>query len=89
MRIWMYHIGLAVQVFVLSYAYVQGKNGMRDVYAMQKDTEKAQEQVAVLAQEIDRLKSDIATWDANPFYKEKIAREHLHMARRGDMVYYR
>ena len=87
MRVWVYHIGLLVQAFVLSYIYIEGKNGMKDVYALKKEAEETNNRVAQLSHSIDFLKQDIIAWNNDSFFKEKIARENLHMARKGDTVY--
>jgi cell division protein FtsB len=34
------------------------------------------------------LQKKIARWSADPFYKEKIAREQLHLARANDEIFY-
>lgn len=89
MRIWKYYVGLIMQIILLAYIYKEGKNGLHAMYALQQETEQAALRVTQAEQEIDTIKQDILAWNMHPFYKEKIAREHLHMARQGDIVYYR
>jgi len=44
--------------------------------------------VESLKKEIEKLEADIQKWEHNPFYREKVAREQLQMARPTDEVYY-
>jgi len=89
MRIWMYQVGLVMQILILGYVYSVGKNGMRDVYTIKQEAECAAQHATVLAVEIESRKNDIVVWGSDPFLQEKFAREHLHMARPGEIVYYR
>lgn len=87
-RVWMYNGCLVIQVIILTYGYVRGKNGIHIVQKLKHSTEQAAQRVVQLQHKIDVIEHEIELWDTHSFYKEKIAREHLHMARRGDVVYY-
>ena len=41
-----------------------------------------------LQQEVKTIQEDIDLWKTDDFYKEKIAREQLQMARKGDKLFY-
>ena len=45
-------------------------------------------QLKQLQKEIDALEEEIYVWQTDDFYKEKIAREQLQMARKGDKLFY-
>jgi hypothetical protein len=38
--------------------------------------------------EIEQLEQEIYAWQTDDFYKEKVAREQLQMARKGDELFY-
>ena len=88
MRLWVYQLFLTIQVIGLIYVYKEGKNGLQSVHTLQHEVEQVAQQVTERNKEIAALQNEIVSWKTYPFYKEKIAREHLHMARKGDVVYY-
>lgn len=78
----------AVEIIVFAGMYLFGAQGLRVIRKLHHDT-------AQLDQEINHLRTDVATlehnvvaWQSDHFYQEKIARERLHMARKNDVVYY-
>ena len=68
--------------------YFFSAQGLRVLQGMQKENEQVYEKISYLKDEIAVLESDVAEWENNTFYKEKIAREELQMAKEGDEVYF-
>lgn len=79
---------LIAEMFVFGHMYVFGKNGLQMVRVQTKQLQSLQGTVDQLQKEVDALEGDISMWETNDFYKEKIAREQLQMARKGDKLYY-
>lgn len=82
-------IFFSVEVLVFSYVYLHGKNSITMLVDLQKENRVLQSQLHGQRQEIAQLEHEIAQWEAHPFYKEKVAREQLQMARKNEQVYYR
>lgn len=77
-----------VELFVFALVYVFGPHGLYALRELENQNNTLQAEAATLKQEVQELEDKIAQWDAHPFYKEKIAREQLQMARKGDKIYY-
>lgn len=68
--------------------YLFGSNGIQCLFELQYQQQKLDQQTRSLQQEVIHLHEQLAHWEAAPFFKEKIAREQLQMAREGDEIYY-
>lgn len=79
---------LSIEICFFGYMYICGKNGLQLLGKQKKDVQALEFQIIQLQQETDVLESDIYVWQTNDFYKEKIAREQLQMARKGDRLFY-
>ena len=79
---------LCAEMCAFGYLYLCGKNGLQKLQEQKNETAVLQEHMAQLLKEIDILSSDIYVWQTDDFYKEKIAREQLQMARKGDKLFY-
>ncbi|PKN03466.1 hypothetical protein CVU75_02115 [Candidatus Dependentiae bacterium HGW-Dependentiae-1] len=82
-------IGFTAEVLVFCWVYFVGPQGMRTVWHMRWENEQAQRSVEELKGQVGELETEIDRWQQSTFYKEKIAREQLQMARPGDLVYIR
>ncbi len=78
---------LLLEVIVFLGFYVISPNGLPLLYSKQEDNQNIVHQITVLEKEVAALEKDIDAWNSDPFYKEKIAREQLHMMRPNDEVY--
>jgi cell division protein FtsB len=79
---------LITEMTAFGYLYFFGNNGIvvlrnnRDmVVGLEKD-------ISQLKDEVSRLEQEIYAWETDDFYKEKVAREQLQMARKGDELFY-
>lgn len=79
---------LAIEMIVFGYVYMYGKNGMQVLHKQKKVVAQLQSTVDQLKKEIAVVESEIELWQTDDFYKEKVAREQLQMARKGDEIFY-
>jgi len=79
----------SIEVLMFCGVYMYGKNSISMLVALQNDNRALQAQLYEQEQEIAQLEYAITQWESSPFYKEKIAREQLQMARAQEQVYYR
>ena len=77
-----------IEIFIFVGVYLFGGNGLQYLACLKKENYKLYDQVVALKHEIVKLEKDIVDWNSNDFYKEKIAREKLQMARKGDQIYF-
>ena len=75
-----------VLVFVLLYWF--GTQGMQTLRQLRYGNKLLAQQVAEAEQELVTLEEYIVHCEQNNFYKEKIAREQLQMARADETIYY-
>ncbi len=67
--------------------YFFGTNGMVAVRHLQQESAVIEKQIHVRQQEIEELQTTITAWQSTPFYKEKEAREKLHMGHPEEIIY--
>lgn len=79
---------LLVEMVGFGYLYYFGNNGIQSLHKQQDIVIDLQKNVVALKNEIDQLEHEIYAWQTDDFYKEKVAREQLQMARKGDEIYY-
>ncbi len=84
----MLRIFLAAEVVIFGWFYYQGARGVQAVQILQKENEEIVQHIAHLQEEVEDIDSQIVAWKRDPFFKEKIAREQLHMAYAGDEIYF-
>ena len=68
--------------------YVVSPDGLTSLQNKKVENKKLAESVERLTEEIKKLEDETQKWESNPFYREKVAREQLQMARPTDEVYY-
>ena len=79
---------LVLELMAFGYIYMYGKNGMASLHKQRMILFGLEEHVMQIKNEIEVLEKEIYVWQSDDFYKEKIAREQLQMARKGDELYY-
>jgi len=75
------------EVAIFSWLYFLGPHGLQAVQHLFKENEQEAADCSALEREVVQLRTIVADWSVKPFYKEKIAREQLQMARPGDRIY--
>ncbi len=84
----MLRIFLAAEVVIFGWFYYQGARGVHAVQILRKENEKIAQQIVHVQEEVETIGCQIVAWKGDPFFKEKIAREQLHMAHAGDVIYF-
>ena len=79
---------VAAEVAIFSYFYVYGIGGFHVIRELQEKNNDIRQEIACLENEIVGITKDIQLWQDDSFYREKLAREQLHMACPSDQVYY-
>ena len=77
-----------IEIFIFLFLYIFGTQGLHMISKIRKENKTFLKEVSVLEGELQELENTIFEWEANPFYKEKAAREQLHMARKKDTIYF-
>lgn len=67
--------------------YYYGSSGMREIHQLQRENEHIEEAIVFVQRDIKECDRELTMRYNDPFYKEKIAREQLHMARDGEEIY--
>lgn len=80
-------IFLCAEIVLFAGFYIFGTNGMMALMHMKKDIAILNENVLQLKNDVIHLQSTIAVQKKHPFFQEKIAREHLQMARAEEEIY--
>jgi len=79
---------LILEMGAFAHMYVFGKNGLQVLHVQKKQLQELQKTVDQLQKDVSFVEEDISAWEMHDFYKEKIAREQLQMARKGDKLFY-
>lgn len=85
----MLKITLMIEMCVFGCMYIFGKNGLQLLDVQKKELHALRTILEELQKEVVGIESEMSAWQAYDFYKEKVAREQLQMARKGDKLFYR
>ena len=77
-----------LEIIIFIGIYLFSAQGLQVLWGMKKDNLQVKVNIASLQNEIVELEEEVQEWQSNSFYKEKIAREELQMAKTGDEVYF-
>lgn len=80
---------LGVETLAFAWSYFLGVHGLPAVVQMRHKNDSYLRQNQQLEQEINTLQKEIEGFKRYPFYKQRYAREQLHMARPNEIVYLR
>ncbi len=83
----MVHMILLTEILVFGFFYYAGNQGMRSVRAIARENEQVALEIEEVTTEIAALEETIYAWQTDSFYKEKLAREELHMANANEEIY--
>lgn len=78
---------LVVEVVIFSCTYIFGAQGLRSMWYIKNECITLEYEIEQLQGSIKQIELDIDIWKSDPFYKEKIAREQLGMAREDEIIY--
>ncbi len=75
------------EVVVFSLAYLFSSQGFYNLHKLKKENAALEKDIFASREELKDLADQVVAWKTEPFYKEKLAREHLHMARVDEEIY--
>lgn len=84
----MLRVFFALEVFIFIGVYLFGPSGLQTMLRLEHENAELGREIEVLQTEVGSWEQKIVVWKADDFYKEKIAREQLQMARVGDEIFY-
>lgn len=79
-------LGLEIIAFAAIYWY--GAHGVQTLSQLRLQAHELETNVKLLQQKADSIEHELAAWNTHSFYKEKVAREQLQLAREGDIIFY-
>lgn len=77
----------ALEVSVFAGVYLFGPNGLQSMVLLERENNDLDHDIERLLAEVSTCENKLVSCKADDFYKEKIAREQLQMAREGDEVF--
>lgn len=77
-----------VELAIFSWVYLFGLHGFYHLLDLRSESDRIEQKLVCKKADIDMLKEQIIAWNVHSFYKEKMAREQLQMARNGELIYY-
>ncbi len=77
-----------VELMIFVWVYLFGAHGFHHLVQLRAECEQARQDLQCKQQEVSELQEQIIAWNVHSFYKEKMAREQLQMARKGETIYY-
>lgn len=79
---------LYAEMIALGVFYIWSPHGVQSVTRLVHECEEVEQQVFNVKRDIATLELEVDQWESEPFYKEKIAREQLQMARKHEVIYH-
>lgn len=79
---------LVVEIVFFVTMYFVSPDGLMAVTKRKMENKQLADSLCQLREEIKKLEIETKKWEIDPFYREKVAREQLQMARPDDEVYY-
>lgn len=83
-----FYIFFSLEIVLFIFFYIFGTHGTRALYYLQEKNVVLRNENESIKAEILKLEYICGTDACSSFYKEKIARERLQMARSDDIIYY-
>ena len=79
---------LGIEIVVFGATYFWGAHGLRALINKSQKNVELEHKLGVLQDGIRELETQIEQWHVHPFYRERIAREKLQMARKDEQIYF-
>lgn len=79
---------LCAEVVAFATLYFYGSYSVHTLTVVQEEAAAVERELQKTQCEVDQLEHELKHWKNHNFYKEKVAREKLQMARTGDIIYY-
>lgn len=69
------------------YFFIYGEHGLARHYTLNQELYEKQHELFLLKEDIDGIVQEINSWKNDPYHLEKVAREHLAMGYRHEIMY--
>ena len=79
---------LAAEVVIFTLLYLIGPAGVYSSNILRRENDELLKEIYTIESEVNHLYTQIELVKTEPFYKEKIAREQLQMAKDGELIVY-
>jgi len=79
-------IFLVGEILIFVGIYFFSVNGLPKLSLLRDENKKLEQEIVLLQSEISVLDNEVVAWNTDPFYKEKVAREQLQMAREHEEI---
>jgi len=76
------------EIVVFVWLYIFGSQGLHATRSLARGCHLIEQDIAQLRTQLEALKMELAAYECDALYKERIAREQLQMARKGEVVYF-
>lgn len=80
-------IAFAIELVLFAWFYQYGVYGMHYIHQLCEENRVCEQKIDALVSHIAQKEQELVSWQTEPFYKEQLAREQLHMARDGEEIY--
>ncbi len=77
-----------IEIVIFTFMYLFGTQGIRVLRQLQRENKTLDSEIQQLHDHVNNLEEQAVAWKSDAFYKEKVARERLHMARKNDVIFY-
>ncbi len=77
-----------LELFTIGFFYLFGAQGLPVIYGFRQENQQLEQEIVQLKVCVVALEKELNDWHHYPYYKEKIARQQLQMARADDQIYY-
>jgi cell division protein FtsB len=81
-------IFFGVEIIIFACLYICGPHSIQALMKLHNENDQLKMEIDQTQQELLELEQKIVQWNTYPLYKEKIAREQLQMACKGEEIYY-
>ena len=85
----LFRVFFGIELIVFVFMYLCGAHGIQARRQLHIENLNLSDRIASSKTEVAQLEGEIRSWESDSFYKEKLARERLGLAREGDIIYYR
>ena len=76
------------EVVLFVFIYFFGGNGVNTAFQLRNECVVLENEIFELSDVVDGMRNKVASFEADDFYIEQIAREELQLARKGEIVYH-
>lgn len=78
---------LGLEIVFFCAVYVFSKNGLPALRMLMQENRGIEQEIAHINDDIKQLECELLAWSKYPYYREKVAREQLHMACSDEIIY--